>query len=147
MVRRGGACKIEPLSLEVRQVRPADVRSIWPVVGPMIDKALRCGQGDESSSEYVLARIEAGLAQLWIVGDIQAVCVVSVIETDAARKLNVDVLTGKGMHRWEDQLEALLLEFRDITGSKCIEASCRRGLAKRLKKRGWREKAIVMELQ
>lgn len=147
--RTGDERRIEQSSPEVRQVLPADARHVWPIVEPFIDRALRRGQGDESTPEHQLARIEAGLAQLWVVTSedaVKAVVVLSIVETDAARKLNVDILAGSDMDTWEDYVERLLLEFMDITGAACIEASCRPGLAKRLKARGWRRKAVVMEL-
>lgn len=142
--------RTEPSSPEVRQVRPPDIRSIWPVVAPFIEKAHQYCQGDESTPEHVLARVEAGLSQLWVVtksGAIKAVIVHTVVATNTGQKLNVDILAGEDMTEWVDSTEALLLEFMSITGCQSIEALCRPGLARRLKRREWKQKAVLMELR
>lgn len=72
--------------------------------------------------------------------------VVSVKQYPTGRKLFVELLVGTDMEQWVDQLERVLIECRDLVGAMCIEASCRIGLAKKLGKRGWSKKAIVMEL-
>lgn len=115
----------------------------------MIRKGLSHGQGDESTPEQLKAAIERGESQLWVIHegeDIKAGVVVSVTDT-AVRKVWVDLLAGRDMNEWLPELVSTLADFRDLVGAKCVEASCRPGLAKHLKPLGWKRKAIVMSLE
>lgn len=145
----GDAYKIAPSSLEVRAVLPETAVQAWPAVEPLISSALRRGQGDESAPEHVLARVIKGESQMWVVveGDeVVATTVLTVLDAPNTRKLSVDILAGVGMPRWVDRLEELIVRFMRTVNATCIEASCRPGLAARLKQRGWRQKAVIMEL-
>ena len=116
----------------------------------MIESGLSKGQGDGTTSAHMKAAIDRGDMKMWVVlddGSIVSCLVLSVRKTDTMTKLFVELLAGKDMDLWGDEIEQLLLEFKDLTGARCIEASCRLGLAKYLQKRGWRKKAVIMELR
>lgn len=116
----------------------------------MIERGLGQGQGDATSPELMLAAIQAGTMSLWAVheGDeIQAGIVLSVLENPKGKKLYVELLAGTGMDEWVGDLEKTVLEAKALTGAMCVEASCRKGLARYLKRRGWNQKAVVMELR
>jgi hypothetical protein len=133
----------------ISHVPPASVGAVWAALSPMIEKGLSHGQGDETSPEQMRAAIERGDMQMWVVHegeDIKAGIVLSV--TDAAvRKLWVEMLVGRDMGEWIDELERLVCDFRDLIGAGCVEASCRPGLAKYLARRKWKRKAIIMSLE
>lgn len=116
----------------------------------MAERGLRHGQGDGTSAAQMLASLYRGESQLWVVHDgpdVKAGVVVSVTEHLAGRKVFVDLLAGEGMAEWVDMVERALCDYRDLVGAKCVEASCRKGLAKRLGSRGWKSKAVIMELK
>lgn len=129
-------------------VQPHDARAVLEAVRPQVEKALSSGQGDATTYEAGLAAIEAGESSLWAVheGDaIRAVIVLTALSVPAGRKLHVELLAGEGMDEWGDEVEAALEQCRQMVGAFCIESSCRPGLARYLKRRGWRQKAVVME--
>ena len=122
---------------------------VWPQILPMIEKGLSHGQGDTYDSDTIYRDILEGKSSLWVVHegeDVQAGVVFTVITHPKAKKVFVEILAGKNMESWVDQLEGLLSDYKDLIGASCIEASCRKGLAKRLSNRGWKTKAIIMEL-
>ena len=149
------ACKsnpgtLESLKVEVSSVPPEMVDYVWSSQLPMIEKALSHGQGDASTSDNVLAEIRSGKNQLWVVHrdmDVIAVIVLSVRSTAVATKVFVELIAGRDITDWSDQVQELLLDFRDLVGADCVEASCRAGLAKYLGSRGWSKKATIMELK
>ena len=123
---------------------------VWPQIEPMIVRALRHGQGDGSTPEYVYKALLEDETVLWVIHDdedIRAMAVLSITLHPQGKKLNVELLAGEGIDDWGDELETLLMDFRDLLGAYCIEASCRRGLAKYLLRRPlWRQKAVIMEI-
>lgn len=133
----------------ISRVEPENVGLVWAELEPMILKGLSRGQGDECHPEVMKARIVAGDLQLWAVvedDELTGACVLSVRDS-AVRKVWVELLAGKNMDSWADELEGLLKDFRDLLGASCVEASCRPGLAAYLKERGWKQKAIIMSLK
>lgn len=132
----------------IREVPAESLHRYWPQIEPLIAKALSHGQGDEATPAHIARNIMQGVSHLWaIVEDdrIQAVCVVSVIDT-MVRKVFVEVLAGENMSAWVAELQQALADYRDLLGARCVEASCRPGLVKVLKKMGWKSKATIMEL-
>lgn len=147
-VPTGDALPIEPLS--VSDVPPELVDHVWIAQRKNIERGLRHGQGDATTSNEMLASIKQGRLQLWAVhrgGDIQAVVVISLIRKPTNTKLFVHLIAGEKLGEWSDQVQGLLIDFRELLGASCIEASCRPGLAEYLSKKGWSKKAIVMELR
>lgn len=134
--------------LSVSEVNPEVAASIWPTIEPMIARALRHGQGDNTTPEYVLAAILQKLSTLWVAHDGNEIlgCVVfRVQEQDVCRKVWIDFIAGRDFMRWYRQTHDLLLDYMEVIGAKCIEGSCRPGMARFLKKMGSKQKAIIME--
>lgn len=116
----------------------------------MIERALSHGQGDGTSWEHMLAAILMQKMTLWVIhegDDIVACVVLSVNEHAKGKKVFVQLTAGRDLDRWIDQIEGLLRDYRDLVGAMTIEASCRKGLARRLSRRGWGKKAVIMELK
>ncbi|GEM_PF-2377635 len=134
--------------MKVGHVAPHDAPHVLAQFAPQIAKALRSGQGDAVTPEEVLASILDERAHVWAAhedGEAQGVVVLSVPEYRAGRKVFVEFLAGGDMDAWADDMEAALRECSDRVGAMCVEASCRPGLARYLKRRGWKQKAIIME--
>lgn len=135
--------------LEWLSVSVPQLGAVWSRLVPMIERGLSHGQGDNTTVDHMLFSLVKGRTNLWVAmeGDnLLAGVILSVKTTDAGRKLWIDMLAGGERWKWADQLESLVAEYAKLTGSNCIECSCRPGLARILKRRGWRQKAIVMEL-
>lgn len=134
--------------LSVSEVLPNQAAAVWPAVEPMIIRALRHGQGDSTTPEYVLSAILRGISSMWVAHDGPEIlgCVVFRVEDkDICRKIWIDFVAGKDLPRWYHQVHELLLDYMELVGAKCIEGSCRPGMARVLKKMGARQKAIIME--
>ena len=148
---------MEPISdepktglLSVSEVTPETLAYVWTEIEPMVKRGLSHGQGDGTTSNHMLAAIAGGQMSLWVIHrgrEVVAGIVLSFSEHDVCKKLFVEMLAGKDMPVWADQLEGLLKDVKELIGATCIEASCRPGLAKFLSGRGWKEKAIVMEMK
>lgn len=126
------------------------ISHVWDSQIDMIESALSHGQGDGTSSTAVFAGIVSGRNLLWAVHrgeDILAVVILSVQSTSKMKKLIVEMIAGREMSLWADEVQKLLIDFKDIIGAACVEASCRPGLARFLGKTGWSKKAIIMELK
>jgi hypothetical protein len=115
----------------------------------MIERGLSKGQGDWMSSSRLLERVLLGKSHLWAIHENQeviALVIFAVRSNELMTKIIVELLAGQEMPLWSEKVQELLLDFKDIIGADCIDASCRPGLAKYLSKSGWSKKAIIMEL-
>lgn len=133
---------------EISQCDPSAVPAVWAQLGDDISRGLRHGQGDEATPKQLMAQVLCGDDIMWVIhrGDEYVAClVVSVLQSNI-RKVFVEMLAGSEMDKWAEQVENLLRDYRDLVGAECIEASCRKGLARYLGRRGWKQKAIVMSL-
>jgi hypothetical protein len=131
------------------QASGEQVAVVWPAIVDMVERGLSHGQGDATTPQALLYQILNNEYQLWVAhkgDDIYAGIILSVTQHVNGRKVFIHMAAGRNMDLWIDQLENLLRDFMGVTGSMCIEASCRHGLAKRLHARGWRKKAVIMEL-
>ena len=134
--------------MNVSAVSPEDALSVVAEVAPQVMEAMQSGQGDAHTPEDALQAVTSGRQQLWAIHDddtVHAVAGVSVDQYSACRKVFVSLLAGRRMFEWADKLEAALQRCREVTGSRCVEASCRPELARYLERRGWRVKAVIME--
>ncbi len=135
--------------VEIQYVPRDRVRPVWDAILPQVERALARGMGDGTKPQYLLDAILQEHAQLWVARDeheLLAGIVISVKIHAACDKLVVQVVAGKDMKRWMPLLLQHLEEMRKLTGTKCVEAFCRPGIAKYLKQLGCKQKAIVMEL-
>lgn len=132
----------------ISQVPPHLVDDVFDKMAGPIKKGLSRGQGDGTTEIEMRLAIKAGEMKMWAVHNdeqVSAAMVLSVTQHSTGRKMFVELLAGTGIDEWAADLEALLMDYQKLVGAMCIEASCRRGLAKYLGKRGWRTKAIIME--
>lgn len=149
MEQTGNASPTTQSRREVQVVYPQHIDAVWHQLGPLIERALEHGQGDETDESIVRQQLKKGDSQLWVVtneGQIEAATVVSVMDSPKTRKLSIEILAGEKMSAWVELLEDVMLRFKKELGASCIEASCRPGLAKQLRERGWTQKAVIMEL-
>lgn len=123
------------------------IEDCWEsVLQPNIEPAL-------TSSGYSIEDVREGLLYgfwriLIVFKDREpiAVCTYRVITYPNCNALHVFTLSGKEMEYWLDDLILTLRELARAQACDIISASCRRGLGKVLKNKGWREQAVVMNL-
>lgn len=137
----------EEAPIEIRSVPDEMICEVWLSQIEMIEKGLSRGQGDDVSSNDMLASILTGKNRLLVVHrveDIIAIVVLSVIETPKKTKLFVELIAGRDFPLWIDHLQEVLVNFKESIGADCVEASCRPGLEGCLSKIGWSKKATIM---
>lgn len=146
----GDEFRTEPSSPEWFRVEPEHVEAVWAAMLPMVERGLRHGQGDGTTAAAMYGQILLGNFSLWACvrdGEVIAGMVFQLRPQITGTKLWIHMLAGRDSDFWADELEGLLSDLLVRTGAMCVETSARRGLAKILKKRGWREKAAIMELK
>lgn len=124
------------------------VDDIFDRLQSQVTKALSHGQADGTTEIEMRLAVKAGQMQMWAMHDdeqVYAAMVLSVTQHSTGRKIFVELLAGKNIDDWVADLEALLVDYKELVGAMCIESSCRVGLAKYLKGRGWKTKAVIME--
>lgn len=150
MAQTGAELKTEQSFPDFSSVPVDQVDIVWSALLPMIKSGLSKGQGDATTPEHIRAAIKRKDMLMWVVHqdeDIIACIILSVRTHESSiTKVFIHLLAGKDMDWWGDKMEQLLLDFKDLAGAKCIEASCRPGMAKYLHNRGWSKKAVIMEL-
>lgn len=138
-------------SHDVSQVTGEQINEHWELFAPLIQKALNQGQGDGMPADEFRPQLVSGAKQLWAIhnqDEIRAVAVISVDErVGAGYKIIVETLGGEGIDDWIGVLVERLQELKEIMGAYCIEASCRPGLARYMKRLGWSHKATIMEIR
>jgi hypothetical protein len=137
------------LPLSVSRVLPEQLPEVWPQVQPMVRRGLKRGAGDSTSEAEILSGIARGSMELWAVHDgpdVLAVIVLQVQRREVGPAIFVHLMAGHDPATWSETVQGLLLDYQALVGAYTIEALARPGLAKRLKERGWKQKAITMEI-
>lgn len=146
----GDEFRTEQSSPEFRTVPAEQIGAAWPSIHPLIERALRHGQGDGTTAEHVRAKLLLGDSRLWVAqledGRILGGVIWAARRYDTGVKIHVDFIFGTDLSEWLSDLMMLGRHVQIETGAMCIEGSCRPGLAKILKRYGWREKAVIMEM-
>jgi len=133
--------------VNISRVTPESLDQVWAAVRPQILAALRRGAGQHMTEDYYYRQVSAELMVMWVghEGDeVIAAGILSVQHYPKHSALFVELLAGKNLDSWIEQVEPLLKEFKHKVGATTIEALCRPGLSKKLTR--WKPKAILMEL-
>lgn len=131
--------------VEIHGVQPAQVRSWWPIVCPLIVSALAHDGLNLVSGEDILPALERGGAQLWLVllgGQLAAAATTEVTLYPRGRVLTVVTLGGTGLEAWWLQLESALTHYAMGAGCQAIECRGRKGWGRILSPLGWNERSV-----
>jgi len=132
----------------ISQIDARQVDCLWPNFLPLVERGLKHGQGDSMAPCHILKGIKAGEMNLWISHNgenLQAGLIYSVNQFPTKKVVFVVMLVGDKFEEWADEMESMLIQYKEAIGADCIEASCRKGLVKKLLMRGWKAKATIME--
>jgi hypothetical protein len=130
-------------------VEPEFTPMAWEHVAPGIRRGLARGCGDSMTEEWLLGRLLAGDIQLWARseddGSITGSIIIAVVERDKGKAIEVLMTTGD----WWKEGVAMnkLREYAAEIGAYTVEAIVRNGVVGRLTAEGWRQKAVVMDLE
>ncbi|MEM7003118.1 MAG: hypothetical protein AAF529_20185 [Pseudomonadota bacterium] len=125
------------------------IPKIWPEVRELIGDALKHAQGDGVSPDVLLPDLLNEDLGMLLVTDHDRIRMVMVfgIERTTITKFCIHILAGDDMQEWFDWAWPKVQGVAELVGAECIEASCRPGMAKLLKKRGWKQQAVIMRIQ
>lgn len=129
-------------------VPPEFVAQVLGTLAKQVKKAFSVGQADAATPQELYQALESGDQIMLAVDDgerVKAAVTLGTLNYSTGRKVWVSMLAGEDMPEWADEVEDALERFREETGSMCVEASCRPGLSRFLRKRGWKVKAVIME--
>jgi len=134
--------------VELRRVTPDLVDAVWLRFLKQIRKGLSHAAGDSTTPELFLRDVRLGKMIGWgivVDDDLVACAFISTRQFPSKMTVNVELIVGKDMDVWADELENTLIDYRDLTGADSIEGLSRDGMVYRLSKR-WKRKATLMEL-
>ena len=145
----GDALRTAQSSVEFKTVPADQLRFVWDTLGPWVRRALRHGQGTQTSEPDIIARVMKETSYLWVgtIGEeIVAGIFWSVRRIATGHKIWIDLAVGKEMDLWFEQAQEHFRRLADDIGAKCVEGSCRPGMARRLMRKGCKQKAIIVEM-
>jgi hypothetical protein len=120
------------------------VETVWPVVQPMLQKAVDASQQDCGMEDIYFALLSRDM-QLWTWvedGAITAIFVTAIHNYPNRRVCQIPYIAGKGVHQWYPVVEQALSEWAKSRGCSQLEGFCREGWLKILK--NWRKAWITM---
>ncbi len=132
----------------ISKVQPDQLELVWPYFLRWVERGLRHGQGDSLAPCDIYRSILSGAMDFWVSHegeDLKGGMVLEMNQFPRKKVVFVVMLVGTEFESWVDEMEKALLDYRDINGADSIEASCRRGLVKKLLNRGWTQKAVILE--
>lgn len=106
-------------------VQPANIGNVWPMVEPLLRKAMRFGHGE--TLESIQDKLVSGHVQLWVIDHFLAIVGTSVVTRPDERLLFVDFLSGLQASNWIDDLTVVLEAFAISHQCSAIEFRGRRG--------------------
>lgn len=131
------------------RVYPDALEFVWPQIEPKVLKSLEHGAGDSLSIEKIKTAILSGDMELWAVHedrDVSAGIILQALQRDKGIALYVVLVAGEGWTKSASQVNQKLKEYAQEIGAYTVEATCRKGMARWLEELGWKEKAILMEM-
>ena len=135
---------------QISEVSPEALPRVWPKVEAAVRKGLMHTDGDTASSELLYREVLEGRAIMWAGhkdSEISLVVIFDIRLIGSRRMVFIKMLAGNDLDQWIEDGLCLLKDYAKIIGAEGIRTSCRPGLARLLKRRGWKKKAVVMETE
>ena len=115
------------------------VEPIWPLVEPLIQKAIDRGQGEYEAGD-ILAFLLSRDMQLWVSDDLEAAAVTQIIVYPRRKVCSVLLVGGCGLHQWKNT--KVIETWAAAQGCELMRAHGRRGWHRAV---GWQEVYTVAE--
>jgi hypothetical protein len=143
MSRVRGLCPDRHDSTQLVCIDPGRVREIWPLVAPLIKRAIvRTGL---STFTMIERDILAGVSLLWVAwngSSIEAVASTSLQQTEAGKVCVVTACAGAGMTRWLTLIRGIEA-YAAKEGCRCVRIFGRKGWARVLE--GYEETHSIID--
>lgn len=118
------------------------VEQLWEFVSPQIERVLkRFDMG--YSPEHVLARLKNRDMQLWICGNLEAMCITEIMVLPHFKILAIQLTAGSGMSKWLPDLAQTLHDFAQHHQCKYLEGYGRKGWQKALAPFGYKPYSVI----
>lgn len=138
------------MTATISAVPREEIGNIWPIVSPMLDKAVKRGRGRFHIVDVLTALLE-GKQSLWIAFDkdktILAALTLSINQyTDGMLVARIEYMGGQQRDEWIKELWDMCARYSREQGCKMLETTTRPGIGKYLSSWGVRQSAVVYEL-
>jgi hypothetical protein len=130
--------------LEEVKVKVGDIDLVWPVVLPMLQRAIDFNDGDFDGN-HVFERLMEDTMQLFIgynTDDIIYAAVTELIPYQHNKALRIVLMGGKQINSWVDT--KTFEKFGRLEGCNRIEIVGRKGWVKKLESRGYRQTHYIV---
>lgn len=126
--------------MKISCVPPEHVHNVWPIVEPMLQRAVDKNPGLYTTEDIKLELLESKQL-LWIIyqdGEIEAACTSKVLQFPRGRSLLIEWLGGEKMDAWLDDAMDMIEAYASDMGCSRVEVYGRKGW-KVLKRYGWKD--------
>ena len=130
--------------LDEVKVQVKDVDLVWPVVRPMLQRAIDLNDGD-FDADYVYGRLMQDTMQLFVgynTDDIIYASVTEIIPYQHNKALRIILMGGKQIDSWVDT--KIFENFGKLENCNRIEIVGRKGWIKKLETRGYRQTHFIV---
>ncbi len=127
--------------LRVEPLHTADFGTWWPLIAPLVAKAVEHAHGFTTLDEIAKAVACADMQAFAVVdgSGLRAACITEIKVRPALKTLNVIALGGDGMDEWLPALLEVLEAFGRHLHCKRLMCVGRRGWVRALQSHGWDE--------
>lgn len=126
--------------MELHGVLYRNVPSVWPVVLPMVEKAIEYAHGELEADDVLNALLNRDM-QLWVVLDGRVVRAVTITEISSFPRLKVCrvlMVAGDEMDKWVDLVD-VIEKWAMSQGCKRLESYNRPGITRKMAKLGMKK--------
>jgi len=135
---------------QLRQILKEDVRTVWPIVAPMLARGVYYSAG-RTDMQAVYEALQTSMQLLWVAyddadNDIAAAFTTRVAAYHRRKSLVIDCAGGSKMRQWLAIASKTFRAYARDAGYDPVEIYGRPGWARVLKSCGWQQKLVVLEI-
>ena len=138
------------MTWQLRQILQADVKTVWPIVAPMLARGVYYSAG-RTDMQAVYEALQTSMQLLWVAYDDADNQIAAAFTTREAayhrrRSLVIDCVGGSKMRQWLQVASKTFRAYARDAGLIGLEMYGRPGWVRVLKSCGWQQKIVVMEI-
>lgn len=137
------------MTWHVTPILPADVRAMWMTVVPLLAPAIAVANG-RTTMRSTYARLMNGHYLLWVAHEDDMVVRAAFLSRETQypdkRVLTIEAAGGSEMDGWLAESVRVFRAHSREAGLSGVEMFGRQGWARALRKHGWRQTAVLCEI-